>query len=66
MFLQFAQMDEWASELGICPYTGQWEQIKNNMRWLPKTYAIFVILYSLEQYLSLYNFPDDILVLFWG
>lgn len=39
---KFAQMDSWASELGICPYTGQWEQIKNNMIWLPKTYAIFV------------------------
>lgn len=39
---KFAQMDSWASELGICPHTGQWEQIKNNMRWLPQTYAIFV------------------------
>ncbi|KAK7290134.1 hypothetical protein RIF29_04341 [Crotalaria pallida] len=39
---KFAQMNEWAPELGICPFTGQWEQIKNNMRWLPKTYAIFV------------------------
>ncbi|XP_004503175.1 protein HESO1 [Cicer arietinum] len=39
---KFAQMDSWASELGICPYSGQREQIKNNMRWLPKTYAIFV------------------------
>ncbi|XP_061368950.1 protein HESO1-like isoform X2 [Gastrolobium bilobum] len=39
---KFAQMDSWGSELGICPYTGQWEQIKNNMRWLPKTYSIFV------------------------
>lgn len=39
---KFAQIDEWASEIGICTYSGQWEQIKNNMRWLPKTYAIFV------------------------
>ncbi|KAL2333285.1 hypothetical protein Fmac_014498 [Flemingia macrophylla] len=39
---KFAQMDSWASELGICPHTGQWEQIKNNTRWLPQTYAIFV------------------------
>jgi len=53
---QFAQIDEWASEIGICTYSGQWEQIKNNMRWLPKTYAIFVILFSLELYLSLYFF----------
>ncbi|XP_027336295.1 protein HESO1 isoform X2 [Abrus precatorius] len=39
---KFAQMVSWASELGLSPHTGQWEQIKNNMRWLPKTYAIFV------------------------
>ncbi|XP_019439439.1 PREDICTED: protein HESO1-like isoform X1 [Lupinus angustifolius] len=39
---KFAQMSSWASELGISPYNGQWEQIKNNMRWLPKTYAVFV------------------------
>ncbi|KAK7285168.1 hypothetical protein RJT34_19929 [Clitoria ternatea] len=39
---KFVQMDSWAPELGISPYTGQWEQIKNNMRWLPKTYQIFV------------------------
>ncbi|KAK7379301.1 hypothetical protein VNO80_04758 [Phaseolus coccineus] len=39
---KYAQMDSWASELGICPYTGQWEQIENNTIWLPKTYSIFV------------------------
>ncbi|CAL0334853.1 unnamed protein product [Lupinus luteus] len=39
---KFAQMSSWASELGLSPYNGQWEQIKNNMRWLPKTYAVFV------------------------
>ncbi|OIW14187.1 hypothetical protein TanjilG_21327 [Lupinus angustifolius] len=48
---KFAQMSSWASELGISPYNGQWEQIKNNMRWLPKTYAVFVILCSLEHHL---------------
>uniref|UniRef100_A0A2N9F2R0 Uncharacterized protein n=1 Tax=Fagus sylvatica TaxID=28930 RepID=A0A2N9F2R0_FAGSY len=31
-----------ASDLGICTYTGKWEYIRSNMRWLPKTYAIFV------------------------
>uniref|UniRef100_A0A5B7C9F7 Putative poly(A) RNA polymerase cid11 n=1 Tax=Davidia involucrata TaxID=16924 RepID=A0A5B7C9F7_DAVIN len=31
-----------ASGQGICPYTGQWEDIGSNMRWLPKTYALFV------------------------
>ncbi|XP_047161948.1 protein HESO1 [Vigna umbellata] len=39
---KYAQMDSWASNLGICPYTGQWEQIENNTIWLPKTYSIFV------------------------
>ncbi|OIV95608.1 hypothetical protein TanjilG_23839 [Lupinus angustifolius] len=39
---KFGQMNSWASDLGISPYTGQWEQIKNNTRWLPKTYALFV------------------------
>ncbi|XP_057749032.1 protein HESO1 [Arachis stenosperma] len=39
---KFAQMDSWASKMGISPHTGQWEQIKDNTRWLPKTYAIFV------------------------
>ncbi|CAL5203141.1 unnamed protein product [Lathyrus oleraceus] len=39
---KFAQIDSWAAEFGICTYTGQWEQIENNMRWLPKTSAIYV------------------------
>ncbi|KAI8031661.1 Protein HESO1 [Camellia lanceoleosa] len=38
----FADISSRASEKGICPYTGQWEQIDTNMRWLPKTYALFV------------------------
>ncbi|GAU36381.1 hypothetical protein TSUD_151480 [Trifolium subterraneum] len=39
---KFVQIDSWASEIGICTYTGQWEQIKENMRWLPKTCAVLV------------------------
>ncbi|CAI8597269.1 unnamed protein product [Vicia faba] len=39
---KFAQIDSWAAEYGICTYTGQREQIENNMRWLPKTSAIYV------------------------
>ncbi|XP_040999627.1 protein HESO1-like isoform X1 [Juglans microcarpa x Juglans regia] len=31
-----------ASELGIYPYTGQWERIDSNMRWYPKTYTILI------------------------
>lgn len=38
--LQFSNISLRASELGICPYTGQWEYIRR--RLLPKTYALFV------------------------
>ncbi|XP_008461703.2 protein HESO1 isoform X1 [Cucumis melo] len=39
---KFSDISSKASELGICPFTGQWLEIECNMRWLPKTYAIFV------------------------
>lgn len=39
---KFADIRSRALEKRICPYTGQWEQIDTNMRWLPKTYALFV------------------------
>ncbi|GMI80756.1 hypothetical protein HRI_001744900 [Hibiscus trionum] len=39
---KFSDINIRASELGICPFTGQWEYIANNMRWLPRTYAIFI------------------------
>ncbi|KAL2567899.1 hypothetical protein AAZX31_18G034800 [Glycine max] len=39
---KFAKMDSMAVKMGICPYSGKWEQIEDNMIWLPKTYAIFV------------------------
>lgn len=42
-FLQkFSNINLRASELGICPFTGQWEHISSNTRWLPRTYAIFI------------------------
>jgi hypothetical protein len=51
--LQFSNISLRASELGISPYTGQWEYTR--MRLLPKTYALFVTL-SLSLSLSLsYN-----------
>ncbi|XP_031383996.1 protein HESO1 [Punica granatum] len=31
-----------AVQLGICPYTGRWERLSSNTRWMPKTYAMFV------------------------
>ncbi|KAL6980589.1 Protein heso1 [Sarracenia purpurea var. burkii] len=39
---KFSDIRSRALEEGICPYTGQWEHIDSNMRWLPKTYALFV------------------------
>ncbi|KAG6600034.1 Protein HESO1, partial [Cucurbita argyrosperma subsp. sororia] len=39
---KFSDLSSKASELGICPYTGQWLEIESNMRWLPKTYTIFI------------------------
>ncbi|XP_060175454.1 protein HESO1 isoform X2 [Lycium barbarum] len=39
---KFCDISSRASVQGICPFTGQWEDIESNMRWLPKTYTIFV------------------------
>ncbi|KAB2010956.1 hypothetical protein ES319_D10G281000v1 [Gossypium barbadense] len=39
---KFSEINLKASELGICTFTGQWEYIANNTRWLPRTYAIFI------------------------
>ncbi|KAG5557829.1 hypothetical protein RHGRI_007913 [Rhododendron griersonianum] len=39
---KFSDISLRALEQGICLYTGQWEPIDSNMRWLPKTYALFV------------------------
>lgn len=39
---KFSDINSKAAELGICTFTGQWQDIKSNMRWLPRTYAIFI------------------------
>ncbi|WMV33330.1 hypothetical protein MTR67_026715 [Solanum verrucosum] len=39
---KFCDISSRASAQGISPFTGQWEDIVSNMRWLPKTYTIFV------------------------
>ncbi|CAL1374576.1 unnamed protein product [Linum trigynum] len=31
-----------ARDFGICPFTGQWEEINNNTRWFPRTFALYV------------------------
>lgn len=48
IILQFSDISSRAVEEGICLYTGQWERIDSNMRWLPKTYALFVLSLSLS------------------
>ncbi|XP_028776140.1 protein HESO1 isoform X1 [Neltuma alba] len=39
---KFSDIDSKAKSEGICTFNGQWELINNNMRWQPKTYAIFI------------------------
>ncbi|XP_058207139.1 protein HESO1 [Rhododendron vialii] len=39
---KFSDISLRALEQGICLYTGQWEPIDSNMRWLPQTYALYV------------------------
>ncbi|CAN6835529.1 unnamed protein product [Brassica oleracea] len=41
-FAKFSDINLKATELGVCPFTGRWENISNNTRWLPKTYSLFV------------------------
>ncbi|PON37353.1 polymerase, nucleotidyl transferase domain containing protein [Parasponia andersonii] len=39
---KFSDISRRASESGISTYTGQWEYISSNTRWLPQTYALFI------------------------
>uniref|UniRef100_A0A2P2JSI1 Zinc finger protein n=1 Tax=Rhizophora mucronata TaxID=61149 RepID=A0A2P2JSI1_RHIMU len=39
---KFSDISSRSVELGICPFTGQWEDVTSNMRWLPRTYALFI------------------------
>ncbi|CAH2058702.1 unnamed protein product [Thlaspi arvense] len=41
-FAKFSDINVKAGELGVCPFTGRWENISSNTRWLPKTYSLFV------------------------
>lgn len=40
--VQFADINLIASELAICLFTGRYERIGSNMRWLPKRFSIIV------------------------
>ncbi|XP_019057711.1 PREDICTED: protein HESO1 isoform X2 [Tarenaya hassleriana] len=37
---KFSDINLKAGEIGICPFTGRWESISSNTRWLPKTLRI--------------------------
>ncbi|XP_065872244.1 protein HESO1 [Euphorbia lathyris] len=39
---KFSDIRSKAADLGICTFTGEWQDIRSTMRWLPKTYAIFI------------------------
>ncbi|KAK1382216.1 TUTase domain-containing protein [Heracleum sosnowskyi] len=41
-FEKFSNIDVRASEQGINPYSGKWENIESNMAWLPRTFALYV------------------------
>uniref|UniRef100_A0A9I9EEL0 Uncharacterized protein n=1 Tax=Cucumis melo TaxID=3656 RepID=A0A9I9EEL0_CUCME len=50
--LQFSNISSKASELGVCPYTGQWLEIESNMRWLSKTYTYNIIFHTNDRNFS--------------
>lgn len=39
---KFSDISIRAKAQGICTFTGMWEDIGTNMRWLPKTYALLI------------------------
>ncbi|KAK9282952.1 hypothetical protein L1049_011177 [Liquidambar formosana] len=39
---KFSDIDSISLDHGVSPYTGQWELISSNMRWLPRTYALYI------------------------
>ncbi|KAK3409169.1 hypothetical protein EUGRSUZ_J01230 [Eucalyptus grandis] len=41
-FSKFSDIGRKARDLGICPYTGKWEALRSNTRWLLQTNAIFI------------------------
>ncbi|XP_057979927.1 protein HESO1 [Malania oleifera] len=41
-FAKFSDIALRASEQGLCPFAGKWEDIRTNMRWQPKTYTFFI------------------------
>ncbi|KAF2296109.1 hypothetical protein GH714_036175 [Hevea brasiliensis] len=39
---KFSNISTKAVKLGICTFTGQWQDMRSIMRWLPKTYPLFI------------------------
>ncbi|KAH9617729.1 hypothetical protein KSS87_016648 [Heliosperma pusillum] len=39
---KFLDISTRTTEQGVCTYSGRWENISTNTRWLPRTYAIFI------------------------
>ncbi|CAL1387403.1 unnamed protein product [Linum trigynum] len=39
---KFSTISLKARDFGISPFTGQWEEINNNTRWFPRTFALYV------------------------
>lgn len=39
---KFSDISVMAEVQGICTFTGHWEEVYNQTRWLPRTYALFV------------------------
>lgn len=50
--VQFADINLIASELAICLFTGRYERIGSNMRWLPKRFSIIVSGNSIHSFLA--------------
>ncbi|XP_074287301.1 uncharacterized protein LOC141612427 [Silene latifolia] len=41
-FGKFLDISTRTTEQGVCTYSGRWENISTNTRWLPRTYTIFI------------------------
>lgn len=41
-FEKFSRIEALSSEYAICTYTGRWERIKNNPKWIEKSRGIFI------------------------
>ncbi|CAI9091556.1 OLC1v1026619C2 [Oldenlandia corymbosa var. corymbosa] len=52
---KFCDLSSRAQTQGINIFTGSWEDISTNMRWLPRTYTLCVISLSLSLSLSLHK-----------